>query len=120
MTFLKYLILFTSIMKTPLLVANSEVFLKGNEAGKSFASERNQQQVGNLAKEMDPGLVPQYQGEDVEAKKYYESGVKIEEEAQQISTREESAQFIMDSKNKRPSSERGGSVCDRFCFSCFS
>lgn len=90
------------ISKASFLWASSPSIPKGNEEGKIFASEMNEHKIGNLGQLIDPHQIPSYRGEDVEAKKFYKSGVKIEEEAKKISKHQEYAQYLYESNEKRP------------------
>lgn len=97
-----FLTIFIFILTGASFLVSEAASLNGNEAGKKFASEKNEKEIEKMASEIDPKVVPPFQGEDVEAKKYYESGVKIEEEAKEVSKKDENAQYIKESQAKRP------------------
>ncbi|MBF0300540.1 MAG: conjugal transfer protein TraN, partial [Oligoflexia bacterium] len=56
-----------------------------NEAGKDFANEMNKS-IGSIGANTNPNNIPGYKGSDVAETKYYESGLKLEDEAK-IDTR---------------------------------
>ncbi len=72
------------------------------QAGKEFANTLNDSSVKDVAKDMDPTGVPNYQGTDIPETDYYESGVNIENQASAVAADNPTAQFIKDAREKRP------------------
>jgi hypothetical protein len=72
-----------------------------NAEGKQFADLINSG-IGDKARNTDTSNIPQYQGENVPAKDYYNSGVGIEDEALVNSVTDPTANYINDSRNNRP------------------
>jgi conjugal transfer mating pair stabilization protein TraN len=72
-----------------------------NEDGKSFADALN---AGIADSAKNPVLtdIPQYQGEDVPEKQYYNSGVGIEDEALLHSITDSTSTYISGARNTRP------------------
>ena len=74
---------------------------EANNAGKKFADSMNAA-IGNKAKNPVITDIPQYQGENVAAKQYYNSGIGIEDKALINATTDPTARYIYNSRNSRP------------------
>ena len=74
---------------------------EANNAGKKFADSMNVA-IGNKAKKPVITDIPHYQGENVPAKKYYNSGVGIENEAHIHAVNDEYSKFILSARDSRP------------------
>jgi len=79
------------------VIANSDA----NESGKSFAKSMNAT-INAIPGDIDPYSVPNYQGEDVPEKQYYNSGKAIENEAAEYNQTNETGQYVTQSNTKRP------------------
>lgn len=75
---------------------------QANNDGKSFADSINNTKIKDLGKSIDPNSIPNYQGADVPEKKYYSSGLNIENEAQNHAASDPNAQYINNSRISRP------------------
>ncbi len=75
---------------------------QANSDGKAFADSINNSKIKDLGKIVDPNSIPNYQGADVPEKKYYNSGLNIENEAQEFSNSDDNARYINSAKNSRP------------------
>ncbi|EJX7572379.1 conjugal transfer protein TraN [Vibrio cholerae] len=75
---------------------------QANSDGKSFADSINNSKIKDLGKSVDPNTIPNYQGADVPEKQYYNSGLNIENEAQNHAASDPNAQYINSSRISRP------------------
>ncbi|MFW1160575.1 conjugal transfer protein TraN [Vibrio parahaemolyticus] len=75
---------------------------QANNDGKSFADSINNSKIKDLGKNVDPNTIPNYQGTDVPEKQYYNSGLNIENQAQDHAASDPNAQYINSSRNTRP------------------
>ncbi|WP_150140441.1 conjugal transfer protein TraN [Candidatus Enterovibrio escicola] len=75
---------------------------QANSDGKAFADRINNSRIKDLGKSIDPHSIPNYQGTDVPEKKYYNSGLNIENEAKDHAASDPHAQYINSSINTRP------------------
>lgn len=72
-----------------------------NTDGKQFADSINSG-IGDKAKNTDTSNIPQYQGENVPARDYYNSGAGIEDEALVNSLTDPTSNYVNESRNNRP------------------
>lgn len=75
---------------------------QANNDGKSFADSINNSKIKDLGKNVDPNTIPNYQGTDVPEKQYYNSGLNIENQAQDHAASDPNAQYINSSRVSRP------------------
>lgn len=76
----------------------------GNRDGVDFARSQ-ESRMQNDAEAIDPYDIPGYQGDDVEAREYYDDGLGIEDTAQEEAQTDESAIYINNAYETRPSYE---------------
>lgn len=74
---------------------------EANNAGKQFADSMNAG-IGDKARNPVTTDIPQYQGENVPERQYYNSGAGIEDEALLNATTDPTSQYISGSRNNRP------------------
>ncbi|WP_018694115.1 conjugal transfer protein TraN [Algicola sagamiensis] len=84
------------------------IFLSGylfaenaNKDGQSFADSLNQT-IQNKGKHPITNDIPNYQGEEVEEKKYYQRGTAIEDDALSHSQSDPTSRFLSSSRDNRP------------------
>lgn len=72
------------------------------DTGKEFANTLNDSSVKDVAKDLDPESIPNYQGTDIPETDYYESGANIENQASAVAADNPTAQFLRDAREGRP------------------
>lgn len=89
------------IILVVLAVASFSVMADANKEGKEFAKSINAK-LESSTKNTDPTIVPRYEGTNVEATQYYDSGLGIEDQAREKAQDDPTAQFMYEGHNSRP------------------
>lgn len=75
---------------------------RANADGKAFADRLNTALVKDAARNVDPATVPNYQGAEVPQKRYYDSGLTIEDEARTQADSDPNAHYLSNARTNRP------------------
>jgi len=90
------------LISAVILCCSSLSIADGIDQGKSFALERNQNQIVPLINNPDTSVVPNFNGANAPEQHYYGLGAGIEDEARAAAGSNPAAQFIYGSRASRP------------------